>query len=116
MHIKVKKKHIKMGEPKLGKDPLSLAFQDALGLPERCVRVTPSCITLIDYSGSTRYSRKLPEEAGEFLKGYYAYLFVGGKKPKPFTFEIEPVDYFIEKVNLIKKIAKDIEDIYGDAS
>lgn len=113
MKISVRKRHIILGQPRAGKDPLSLAFQDALDLPEHCIRLTPSTITLLDYNGSTRYSRAMPEDGANFLIKYYDYAIYGQKKPSPFVLVVEPVDYIIDKVDILRETAIDIEDWSG---
>ena len=110
MIIKVEKRHIREALPIKGKDPISLALQDKLKLPERCIRVTISTITILDYNGAIRYTTKLSEDGKVFLIDYYNYVLLGKTKPKPFKLVIEPVDYIIEKINLIQRIAREINN------
>lgn len=114
MMIEVTEKHILLGSPQRGLDALSLAFVQALELPERCVRVSPRWLSLLNYSDAIVYIEKLPPEAQVFRKKFferYSQANKFAKMPKPFRFEMGLIrwergvgdeDVLLKTVNSIK--------------
>ena len=83
MIINIRKIHIRNGQKKIDKCPLSLACQEAFDLDSCCINVTPMALVLKSYSGSTIFCDKWPEDIVEFQYKFYNF-----KKVKPCSFEI----------------------------
>ncbi len=90
MFIKVTKKHIKLGQPKCRRDPLSLAFQEATGLSDYQIEAGRTGLTLHDGKGGVVYHCKYPEEVIEWNRKYWGHCLYGmpRKMPKPMSFRI----------------------------
>lgn len=121
MIVKVTKKHLTDGVPKLGECPLTLAFQEAFKFSSKyakdIVRVSRKSLTLYNYSGRIVYTEKLPPIAENFndrFWGHYEYYDKFHKLPKPCEFEMGIVDYFIEKVDILDRAVFDIHNVHGD--
>jgi hypothetical protein len=114
MIIEVTEKHSLLGKPERGLDALSLAFMQALDLPERCIQVSPIWLTLLNYSDIIVFIEKLPLEAQVFRKKFfekYSEANKFAKMPKPFKFEMGWIrwergvgdeDVLLKTVNTIK--------------
>ena len=98
MIIKVTKRHISDGKLERYKCPLSLAFQEALGLEPKCIEVGPNTITLVDFKGGLRYCMMLCDEAKSFFLDYVDYKTNKGKRPEQCEFEIGSLRFSQEDV------------------
>lgn len=121
MIVRVTKKHLSLGVPRIGEDPLSLACQEAFGLDTKyskdLVCVSRKCLTLYNYSGAIIYTVKLPPIAEEFNDRYWGHYENYSKfyrLPKPVEFEIGVVDYIIEKIDVLHRKVFDIHNVHGD--
>ena len=121
MIVRVTKRHLRDGIPKLGECPLTLAFCDAFGFntkyTKKLVQVSRKCLTLNNYSGITIYTVKLPPVAEDFndrFWSHYENFDKFHKLPKPCEFEIGIVDYVIEKVDVLNRKIFDIHNWHGD--
>lgn len=118
MEIVVRRKHIKMGQPKRGRCPLSLACQEAFDLDEKCVQVSPKVLTMINYRGSIVYSVKWPPIAEKFYEDYFNHFKLGhkfAKMPKPITFDIGLYEYYPGYVaDILHRVVFDIHNWNGD--
>jgi len=120
MKIEVKKKHLRLGRPQRGRCPLSLAFQEALELPEKLVYVSPMCLTIHNYSALTVYTCELPQEVKDFYFRYFSYFENIEKMyrlPRPFSFEMGVVDYLdAGKYDQLLHITNKIKDWDGSGA
>jgi len=106
-----------MGQPVLGKCPLSLAFQESFGFndkySEKLVQVSQKVLTMCNYNGFTVYTVKLPPIAEKFNDAYWRHFKEGSKfarLPKPCEFEIGVVDDY----DILHRVIFNIKNWYGD--
>ena len=105
MILDIKQKHIDMGRPKLDRDPISLACQEALSLPYYCIKVYSKVLIVCDYSGASVHTERWPAVIVDFNRRYWDFFMLGvDKLPKPCSTTIGSVQLFPGKrVNMLER-------------